>query len=107
TGLPGAAAIVDLATHAWDALTPGDRTRGATLARLRHMQTAMADVGLFLAPSDTLAAQFSAFGVPKDCLLRCNQGIALTPFDNLHRVPASRLRLGFVGGLLPTKGLDG
>src|SRR4029450_3856778 len=44
-GLPGAAAVVDLATHVWDALTPGDRTRGTTLARLRHMQTAMADVG--------------------------------------------------------------
>lgn len=106
TELPGAAAAVHLATHAWDALTPGDRTRGATLARLRHMQTAMADVGLFLAPSDTLAAQFSAFGIPKDRLLRCNQGIALTPFDSLHRAPAHRLRIGFVGGLLPTKGSD-
>jgi len=106
TQVPGAEVAVSLATRAWDALTPGDRTRNATLARLHHMRAAMADVSVFLAPSATLAAHFSAFGIPSDRLVRCNQGIALTPFDNLHRSASSRLRLGFVGGLLPTKGAD-
>src|SRR5262245_41420677 len=106
TQLPGAGAAVGLVTRAWDAVTPDDRTRSVTLDRLRHMQAAMADVNVFLAPSDTLAAHFSAFGIQPDRLLRCNQGIALSPFDNLHRSASSRLRLGFVGGLLPTKGCD-
>jgi len=106
TQVPGAGAAVGLATRAWDAMTPDDRTRTATLARLRHMQAAMAGVSLFLAPSDTLATHFSAFGIPPDRLLRCNQGIALSPFENLQRSASSRLRLGFVGGLLPTKGCD-
>lgn len=106
TQVPVAGAAVSLATRAWDVLTPADRTRHATIARLRHMQAAMADVTVFLAPSDTLAAHFSAFGISADRLLRCSQGIALTPFDNLHRLHSSRLRLGFVGGLLPTKGAD-
>ena len=104
--LPGAASVVGLVTRAVDALTPDDRTRNATLARLAHMQSAVADVSLFLAPSDTLAAHFLGFGIPHDRLLRCNQGIALAPFDAVERSESRRLRLGFVGGLLPTKGAD-
>ena len=104
--LPGAASAVALATRAVDAVTPANRTLGATLARLRHMQSAVADVSLFLAPSDTLAAHFVAFGIPKDRLLRCNQGIALTPFATREHSRSRRLRLGFVGGLLPTKGAN-
>ncbi len=104
--VPGASAAVDLAARALDLLMPGDGSRAATVARLRHMQAAVADVSLFLAPSDTLAAHFSAFGIPGDRLIRCNQGIALTPLESLCRPSSSRLRLGFVGGLLPTKGCD-
>jgi len=104
--VPGAASAVALMTRAIDAVTPRDRTCAATLARLRHMQSAAADVSLFLAPSDTLAAHFQAFGIPKDRLLRCNQGIALRSFDATARAGSRRLRLGFVGGLLPTKGAN-
>jgi GT2 family glycosyltransferase/glycosyltransferase involved in cell wall biosynthesis len=104
--LPGASAIVRLAEQAWGALTPGDRTRAASMARLRHMQAAVRDVDLFLAPSDTLAATFAAFGIPAHRLVRCNQGIALSPFERVQRTPSGRLRVGFAGGFLPTKGLD-
>ena len=106
SGLPGVAPVVDLVARAWDTSTSGDRMRAATLARLRHMQAAVAGVDLFLAPSATLAAQFSAFGIPPDRLVRGNQGIALSPFENRQRSSSSQLRLGFVGGLLPTKGAD-
>jgi GT2 family glycosyltransferase/glycosyltransferase involved in cell wall biosynthesis len=104
--LPGASAVVRLVEHAAGALTSGDRTRAATLARLRHMQAAVRDVDLFLAPSDTLATAFAEFGIPADRLLRCNQGIALTPRERGQRPPSSRLRIGFAGGFQPTKGPD-
>jgi GT2 family glycosyltransferase/glycosyltransferase involved in cell wall biosynthesis len=106
TRIRAAATAVNVAAHAWDAVTSGGRTRGATLDRLRRMRRAVSDVDLFLAPSDTLAAQFSGFGIPNGRLARCNQGISLAPFDNLQRSAANQLRLGFVGGLLPTKGCD-
>ena len=104
--LPGASAAVRLAERAAGALTSGDRTRAATLARLRDMQAAVRDVDLFLAPSETLATTFAEFGIPAERLLRCNQGIALTPRDHGKWIPSDRLRVGFAGGLQPTKGAE-
>ena len=85
---------------------PSDRMRAATLARLRHMQAAVADVDLFLAPSDDAGCAvfrvWNSRGSPR----------ALQPghcADALSKSPAlivESLRLGFVGGLLPTKGAD-
>jgi GT2 family glycosyltransferase len=68
------------------------------------MQDAVKDVDLFLAPSATLAAKFEAFGIPEGRLARCNQGIALAPFEGLRRTPSEQLRVGFAGGFLPSKG---
>jgi GT2 family glycosyltransferase/glycosyltransferase involved in cell wall biosynthesis len=102
--VPGASAVVRLAEHAMRALTSGDRIRAASLARLRHMKQALREVDLFLAPSATLAAAFAAWGIPAHRLLRCNQGIALPPSGRRQRAPSDRLRVGFAGGFLPTKG---
>lgn len=101
--IPGAAAAVHLAAKAAGAMTPSASTRGASHARLHHMQAAAEYVDLFLAPSETLAAQFRRFGIPSDRLMRCDQGIALTPFEGHVRAPASTLRVGFAGGLAPSK----
>ena len=102
--VPGAPAAVNLVARAIGAMTPSDRTRAATVARLRHMQSAVRDVDLFLAPSATLADAFASFGIPADRLARCNQGIALAPFEGGRRIESGPLRVGFAGGLLPTKG---
>jgi GT2 family glycosyltransferase/glycosyltransferase involved in cell wall biosynthesis len=102
--VPGAPQAVHLAARAIGAMTPRDRTRAATVARLRHMQSAVRDVELFLAPSATLAAAFVPFGIPADRLARCNQGIALAPFEEGRRIESGPLRVGFAGGFLPTKG---
>jgi len=102
--LPGATAAVGLAARAVGALTPTDRTRAATVARLRHMQSAVRDVDLFLAPSATITEAFVPFGIPADRLARCNQGIALASFQGGQRSPSGPLRVGFAGGFLPTKG---
>jgi GT2 family glycosyltransferase len=80
--------------------------REATLARLEHMRSAVADVRFFLAPSATLAAEFARFGLPNDRVLRCNQGISTGGFEGIRRTTSSRLRVGFAGGLQPTKGCD-
>lgn len=102
--VPGASFAVTLAAQAIGAVTSGSQTRAATVARLRHMQDAVRDVDLFLAPSATLAATFEAFGIPRDRLVRCDQGIDLGPFEGHCRTPSAVLRVGFAGGFLPTKG---
>jgi GT2 family glycosyltransferase/glycosyltransferase involved in cell wall biosynthesis len=103
--VPGAQQAVHLAARAIGAMTPSDRTRAATVARLRHMQSAVRDVELFLAPSATLADAFVPFGIPADRFARCNQGIALAPFEEgRRRIESGPLRVGFAGGFLPTKG---
>lgn len=104
--LPGASTVVRLAEHAVDALTSDDRTRAASLARLRHMQAAVRDVDLFLAPSATLAGAFATFGIPAHRLVRCNQGIALSTREPAQGTPSGPLRVGFAGGFQPTKGPD-
>jgi GT2 family glycosyltransferase/glycosyltransferase involved in cell wall biosynthesis len=104
--IPAIASAIDLAAHAWEAATPAERTRAATVARLAHMKDAVADIALFLAPSATLAEAFGRFGLPPGRLVRCNQGISTAPFEGVRRSESEALRIGFAGGLQPTKGAD-
>jgi GT2 family glycosyltransferase/glycosyltransferase involved in cell wall biosynthesis len=101
--VPGAAAAVDLAAKVVDRLRPSASTRAATEDRLRHMRESVAPVDRFLAPSETIAALFRRFGVPADRILRCNQGISLAGFEGQRRSSSDRLRVGFAGGLIPSK----
>jgi GT2 family glycosyltransferase/glycosyltransferase involved in cell wall biosynthesis len=101
--MPGAAWAVRVAAKSLEAVTPGSRPRRATLERLHHMRAAVRHVDLFLAPSGTLERQFLRFGIPRDRLLRCEQGIDIAPFERVRRPPSDVLRLGFAGGLIPTK----
>jgi GT2 family glycosyltransferase/glycosyltransferase involved in cell wall biosynthesis len=80
-------------------------TRPASRARLEHMRAAVADVDVFLAPSATLAARFERFGIPRQRLIRSEQGIVLPMSKPSRRGVSMPLRLGFAGGLQPTKGL--
>jgi GT2 family glycosyltransferase/glycosyltransferase involved in cell wall biosynthesis len=101
--VPGAAAAVRVAAAAVEAVTSPANTRPASAARLRHMQAAAGHVDLFLVPSRTIAGRFQQFGIPADRLARCDQGIALAPFEGLVRTSSEVLRVGFAGGLFPSK----
>ena len=104
--IPGVSSMMDLTARAWTVAMPSERVRAATVERLAHMKAAMAEVAVLLAPSDTLASIFASFGFPGQRIIRCNQGIDVSPFERIPHVPASMLRIGFAGGLLPTKGID-
>jgi GT2 family glycosyltransferase/glycosyltransferase involved in cell wall biosynthesis len=102
--VPGAAAAVKTAVDAVSAVMPARGTRPASLERLRHMQAAVSHVDLFLVPSDTLLSKFLEFGIPRERLVRCDQGIVLPP-QRQRRGASVPLRLAFAGGLQPSKGL--
>ena len=77
---------------------------GATARRLEEARSVWNAATLLLAPSRTLFDQFARFGVPPAKMRRQEQGIDLRPFEGLARRPGDRLRLGFVGSLMVSKG---
>ena len=104
--IPGVSAAIGLAARLREAATRTADIRAATLARLEHMRSAIADVKFFLAPSATLAAAFAPFGLREDRVIRCDQGISTARFERIQRSASTRLRIGFAGGLQPPKGAD-
>lgn len=101
--MPGAARAVGLAARAFDYTRRGERTKLASVTRLAQMREAVAHADRVLAPSNTMASWFAKFGLGPDRLARCEQGIPLQPFSGLRRAPSPVLRVGFAGGLIPSK----
>lgn len=101
--VPGAAAAVRAGVKTMEVFTPSARTREATLTRLEHMREAARHVSLFLAPSQTIADWFLRFGIDRARLRRCRQGIDVRRFANITRQPSRVLRIGYAGGLMPSK----
>jgi GT2 family glycosyltransferase/glycosyltransferase involved in cell wall biosynthesis len=104
--VPGAATAVRLAATAIGITKSHRRRRAATRARLRHMETAVQPVQLFMAPSQTLADTFGRFAIPAGRLVRCSQGIPIRSSVPVRSRTPGPLRLGFAGGFQPTKGAD-
>ena len=104
--VPGAAAAVQLATKVRESCTPAERSRRASWRRVQHLREATRSVEAFLAPSATMEAWALKFGIPRDRLFRCNQGIDLTAFVRRPRPIEGRLRLVFAGSLIPSKAPD-
>jgi len=103
SAIPGLSLVTHHATSVFELFTPAASTKKATLQRLRHMQAAAAHVDLFLAPSATLEERFIRFGLPRHKLRRCGQGINLARFADQRRPPAGVLRIGYAGGIIPSK----
>jgi GT2 family glycosyltransferase/glycosyltransferase involved in cell wall biosynthesis len=101
--VPGLAAVAHHAIKLVEAVTPRARTRDATLTRLGHMQAASRHVDLFLAPSATLEALFLQFGIARERLRRCEQGIDVALFEGRPGAAAGMLRVGYAGGIIPSK----
>jgi GT2 family glycosyltransferase/glycosyltransferase involved in cell wall biosynthesis len=105
--LPAAPAkwLRDTASQA-AALVAG-RGDDAARARLIHMRHVLADVTLFLAPSEALAARFAEWGVPADRISFWPLGFDGSPFARVSRpapgVGSAPLRLGFLGALTVSK----
>ena len=72
--------------------------------RTGHVRAMLETVELFLAPSRTLRERFLRFGIPADRMVLAEQGIEHRPFAGLRRTEGERLRVGFVGSLIVSKG---
>ncbi len=104
SAIPGAGLVAHAGLKVLERGIPAARTKDASRSRLQHMRDAVETVDLILAPSATLASRFEPFGFTPDRMQRCDQGIDLTRFASIARTPSAVLRLGFAGGLAPSKG---
>ncbi len=60
---------------------------------------------LLLTPSEAARKRFLQFGVPESRIFVEENGLDPAPFEGLRREPSSRLRVGFAGTLIPSKGV--
>ncbi len=60
---------------------------------------------LLLTPSEAARKRFLQFGVPPERIHVEENGLDTAPFAGIRREPSPRLRVGFVGTLIPSKGV--
>jgi len=73
--------------------------------RREHMRALCGKIGLFVAPSNFLREKFIAFGLPPEKIEYSDYGFDAAPFANFARKPSDKIRFGFVGSLIPSKGV--
>ncbi len=104
--LPGRAAEVmkRVGARATEHLAREDDLRRIARLRIAEMTRLCLLVDRYLAPSHRMKAQFERFGIPAERVLHSGYGIDHRPYSGLRREPATKLRIGFVGSLMVSKG---
>lgn len=74
--------------------------------RITHIKELCSKVDLFIAPSQFLRKKFMEFGVPGDKIKFIPYGIKTKSFREFRRKHSDKVRFGFIGTILPAKGLD-
>lgn len=74
--------------------------------RVKHIKELSSQVDLFIAPSQFLRSKFIEFGIPEDKTRFLSHGINTECFKGFKRRPSDRIRFGFIGTILPAKGVD-
>ncbi len=74
--------------------------------RIKHIKGLSSKVDLFIAPSQFLRKKFIEFGIPEDKTRFIPHGINTEYFKGFKRKPSDRMRFGFIGTILPAKGVD-
>ncbi len=73
--------------------------------RRSHLDSVRDDIDLFISPSAFLREQFINFGVAPERIIHSDNGQDTSPFRDLLRKPSDKIRFGFVGAIIPSKGV--
>jgi len=73
--------------------------------RIDYMENTCSKIDLFVSPSKFLKRRFIEFGIPEDKIVFSPHGFDLDNFKILKKIPSNKLRFGFIGNLLPAKGV--
>lgn len=79
--------------------------QGGIQDRALEIQKMCSMVDIFIAPSRFLLEKFVEFGIPKQKMIFCDNGFDLLPFTKVIRKPSPKIRFGYIGTLIPSKGL--
>jgi glycosyltransferase involved in cell wall biosynthesis len=74
--------------------------------RIASVQSVATDIDVFIAPSQYLRQIFLAYGFPQDKLIYSRYGIKQELLPQPEENRKRKLRFGFIGTLLPMKGID-
>lgn len=73
--------------------------------RSRHVRQMLQEVDLLIAPSRFHREQCIKFGVPADKIVFSADGLNTRLFDGFQRTKSDKLHFGFIGTIIPSKGL--
>jgi len=73
--------------------------------RAIHIKQICSLVDLFIAPSRFLLEKSVEFGIPKHKIIYCDNGFDMTLFYNFAKAPSPKVRFGYIGTLIPSKGI--
>lgn len=76
------------------------------LRRSEHIKELCQKVDLFIAPSEFIMQKFVEFGIPEAKIRLVPHGINAELFKDFKRKKSDKIRFGFIGTILPAKGLD-
>ena len=73
--------------------------------RKRHVARLASLADCFIAPSRFLKRKFVQAGFPEDKIIYSDYGFDRSLFDGFERRPSDRVRFGFLGSFIPSKGV--
>jgi len=73
--------------------------------RTRHVHQMLREVDLLITPSRFHREQFIKFGVPKDKIIFSDNGMNTRLFEGFQKTKSDKIRFGFIGTIIPSKGL--
>jgi glycosyltransferase involved in cell wall biosynthesis len=84
-----------------------ERSISVIKERERIIKQLLNEVDLFIAPSKFIKDKYRRFGLRKEKIVKLGYGIDLNPFKHIPqpKLSENRLDIGFIGSLIPTKGL--
>lgn len=85
------------------AIRMGGRLAG--IYRARFMRAMLLKADLLISPSEFLRRKFIEFGVPAHKILFLDNGLSTERFGDVTKSPSSRIRFGYIGGVVVHKGL--
>jgi len=72
----------------------------------RSARSLASKVDLFIAPSNFIKNKFIVHGFPEDKIIHCDHGLNKEGYPPSAKSNSKKLRIAFLGTLLPTKGVD-
>jgi glycosyltransferase involved in cell wall biosynthesis len=71
-----------------------------------HIKEMCSLVNLFISPSNFLRLKFDEFGISKDKIMYLPNGFNLKLFSTFSKKTSQKIRFGYIGMFIPSKGID-